>query len=134
MKNRRLIPLFVCASLFTTLGFGALSSASAQPAPNPATAGKKARGGKRAGGKGLPKRMMLKIEEKMGKPLTDEQKTRLGAAAKIRAAAVKEAQEKFNQEASTITGLSVEDLKSLNKRDKMAGGKMGGDKMAPAPR
>ena len=131
MKNRRLIPLFVSASLFTALGFGALSPASAQPAPTGAQTGK---AGRRAGGKGMSKRMVAKIEEKMGKPLTVDQKTRLAAAAKIRATAVKDAQDKFNQEASTITGLSVEDLKSLGKRDKMAGGKMGGDKMAPAPR
>ncbi|PQV65512.1 hypothetical protein B1R32_101254 [Abditibacterium utsteinense] len=135
MKNRRLIPLFASASLCAALSFSALSPVSAQPAPTTpkvAKAGKKARGGKRRAG--LPKRMMAKIEEKMGKPLTDDQKTRLGAAYKARMASVKAAQEKFNQEASTITGLSSEEMKSLNQRGKMAPGQAVPGAMAPAPR
>ena len=111
MKNRRLIPLFVSATLFSALGFSAVSPVSAQPAA--AKAGRKGKGVKRGG---LPKRMMEKLEEKMGKPLTDDQKERLATAHKARLAANKAAQDKFNIEGAAITGLSVEDMKALNKR------------------
>ncbi len=127
MKNRRLLPLFVCASVFSTLGFGALAPVSAQPAPvaapvpAPAKTGKKGKGAKRAGAKGLPKRMLMKVEEKMGKPLTEDQKTRLGAAYKSRMEANKVATDAFNKEAAAITGLSVEDVVALSKRGRKAG-------------
>lgn len=129
MKKRRLMPRFVSTTLLAVLGFGTLLPASAQTTTAQtttasATTGKKTRGSKRAGNKGLPKRMVAKLEEKTGKPLTDDQKARLGAAYKARTAAVKAAQEKFNQDAATITGLSLEDIQGLNKRGKTAKGAM----------
>lgn len=137
MKKRRLIPRFVSTTLFAVLGFGTLLPASAQTTTTStttaATTGKKTKGGKRAGNKGLPKRMVAKLEEKTGKPLTDDQKARLGAAYKARTAAVRAAQEKFNQDAATITGLSLEDIQGLNKRGKTAKGAMA-PSTAPAMR
>ncbi len=117
MKIRRLLPLFVSASLFTALGMTSVSPVSAQPAPAPAAAkAKKAKGAKRMGA--LPKKMREKIEAKLGKPLTEDQASRLAVAHRERLDANKASMEKFNQEAAAITGLKMEDLTTLNKRPK----------------
>ena len=112
MKKHRLLPLLVGASLFSALGLGVVApqSASAQPA----AAGKKGRAKATRGG--VPKKMMAKIEEQMGKPLTEDQKTRLNAAYKERAAAQKAAVAKFAEEVTAVTGLTAEQVAALNKR------------------
>ncbi len=125
MKNRRLLPLLVCASLFTALGSSVLvPSAQAQPA---AGAGKMNKKGRAKGGKkgGLPKKMTAKIEEQMGKPLTEDQKMRLNTAYKARMEAQKAAQAKFADEVVTVTGLTADQVKDLNKRGPRAAGAMG---------
>jgi hypothetical protein len=119
MKNRRL-PLLVCASLVSALSLSAVSlpSASAQPA-----AGKTGRKARAAGTRGgVPKRMMEKIEAQMGKPLTEDQKTRLNTAYRTRAAARKELDAKFAAEVGNVTGMTADQVKDLNKRGPRAGG------------
>lgn len=131
MKNRRLTPLLASASLFSALGLSALTSpsASAQPAPAPKM-GKKGNMGRAKGARGkVPKKMLEKIETQMGKPLTEDQKTRLNAAYKARMEAQKTAQEKFADEVVAVTGLTADQVAELSKR----GGKMGGAMGARKP-
>lgn len=132
MKNRRLLPLLASASLFSALGLSLLTPpASAQPDTAPKM-GKRG-GAKAKGGKGkVPKKMMEKMETLLGKPLTEDQKTRLNTAYKARMEAQKAAQEKFADEAVAITGLTADQVKGLSKRGPGAGGMMGMGKKKPA--
>ncbi len=118
MKNRSL-PLLVRSGLFSALGLSLIvPSAFAQPNAAPKM-GKK--GGAKGGRGKVPKKMMEKMETLMGKPLTEDQKTRLNTAYKARLDAQKAAQEKFADEAVGITGLTAEQVKGLNKRGPAAG-------------
>lgn len=113
MKNRRLLPLLVGATLVSAFGLSSLPVASAQPGA-PAKAGRKPRTKGMRGG--VPKKMMEKIETEMGKPLTAEQKDKLNAAYKARAEAQKAAVAKFNEEVATVTGLTADQVTALTKR------------------
>lgn len=127
MKNRRLLPFLLSASLCSALSWSALTpSVLAQPN---ATTGKKgrAKGAKHAKG-GVTPKMMAKIETALGKPLTEDQKSRLNAANKIRQESQKAAAAKFAAEVSNITGLSADQVKTLTKRGPKADG---AGKMAP---
>ena len=131
MKIRRLLPVLLSASLFSGLGVALAPHALAQPdAPVAAKAGKKGRAkGVKAVRGGLPKRMATKIEEQMGKPLTEDQRARLNTAYKARADARKTADAKYASEVEMVTGLTTEQVASLNKRGPAAGAKK-----AAAPR
>ncbi|HEX9997033.1 MAG TPA: hypothetical protein VGB45_07820 [Abditibacterium sp.] len=118
MKNSRFATLFACA---VTLSAFSAGNSFAQPPANTAPIGKtgKANGGK--GMRGVSKRMVKAIEEKLGKPLTAEQKIQLGKAQKARLEATRAAQEKFLQDAAVTTGLSVESLRETLKPGKRGG-------------
>ncbi len=119
MKNPRILPLLLGASLFSAFGASIIAphSAVAQPAAPKRGGGK----GARAMKGGVPKRMMTKIEESMGKPLTDDQKMKLNDAYKERTEAQKTAQAKFMDTVTMVTGLTAAQVADLNKRGPKAG-------------
>lgn len=118
MKKFRLVPLLASAGLVTALGFSsplapdALAQGAAA-APAKAKRAGKAKGAMRA--PALTKRVLTGIEAKSGKALTDEQKTQLNAAHRTRQTAVEAAREKFLTDAAAITGLSVEEMREIEK-------------------
>ncbi len=81
-----------------------------------------AAGGKKGGKKGLPPKMVEKIETAMGKPLTDDQKSQLADAAKEQKDAVKAAQAKFDDEVVRVTGLTLDQVKDMHKKAPKAAG------------
>lgn len=135
MKNHRIMPLLVSATLFSSLGLSSLAP-SALAQSDAAVAGKtrkktRTKGSKASKGN-VSKKMLAKIEQQMGKPLTDDQKARLQVAYKTRIDAQKAAMATFSTEVGAITGLTEEQVKEVTKRGSKAGGTTG--KMAPANR
>ncbi len=116
MKKFRFVPLLASAGVLSALSFSPLltSDALAQGAAAPA----KAKRAKRA--PALNKRILTGIETKSGKTLTEAQKTQLNAAHRTRQAAIEAAREKFLTEAATITGLSVEEMREIERPGRRA--------------
>ena len=137
-KTRKPTWLSVAPALLLglTLSGHAIAQPDTRPA-KPAKAGKADKMGKmgKMGKKHtmlLPSKLKTGIEEKLGKPLTDEQNTKIGVAMQARAAAVKAASEKFMAELSGITGIAVADLDAMGKNKKGIAGPKTGAGAAPA--
>ncbi|RYX82343.1 hypothetical protein EON83_19800 [bacterium] len=105
--------LAVAASLAVVGIFGASHVVVAQPGAGAGAGAGKKKGGKRGG---LAPKVQEKIETALGKPLTAEQKTELGTAAKEQRKAVADAQEKFDTEVARVTGLPIEKVRELKKK------------------
>lgn len=63
----------------------------------------------------VPKKMLEALEEKNGKPLTDEQKDQVVAAIKTQSDAKKAADDNFNAEVGKIFGWTADDTKEALK-------------------
>jgi hypothetical protein len=126
MKNFRFLPLLTCAGLCGSLAVGSIFAPSALAQPDVAPTATKAKGRPKAAGTAakrgtkVTKRILTAIEAKSGKTLTEAQTTQLHAAQKTRAEAIEAAREQFLREAAVITGLSVEDLREIEKPGKKA--------------
>ena len=111
MKNRRFTPMLIAAGLLSAINFG---TAFAQPeTPTPPKTNKKAPRAPRK--PAVPKRLLTAIEAKTGKPITDEQRLQLSEAVKARQEAMKAATETYLAAAAKITGLTIEELREVNK-------------------
>ncbi len=113
MKFNSLKSKFGIVAALATLGaMGVSNLAIAQPdaAPAKTKRGRKAKGG-------MTVKALAKIEETLGKPLTAEQKTQLNVAANTRKAAVKAANDAFDDEVVRITGLPIEKVRASKKKE-----------------
>lgn len=117
MKKRRYTPLLIAAGLLTAMNMG--TTFAAEPdAPKTPAADKKPAANRRK--PTVSKRILVAIEAKTGKALTDDQKRQLGDAMKARQDAIEAANEKYLSDTAAITGLTVDDIREINKPAKRA--------------
>ena len=109
MKLSSLTSKLALAAALVGMGSSQLAIAQPDAAPAKVKRGRKAKGG-------LTPKAQAKIEAALGKPLTAEQKTQLNTAANTRKAAVKAATDAYMGEVARVTGLTVEQVRALDKK------------------
>src|SRR4051794_38789606 len=112
MKKRRYTPLLIAAGLLTAMNLGTTFAAEPDTPKNPAADKKPAVNRRKPT---VAKRILAAIEAKTGKALTDDQKRQLSDAVKARQDAIEAANEKYLADTAAITGLTVDDIREINK-------------------